>query len=235
MTLERFLQLVKQVVNTKTIYVYGTYGQKLTEDLIAYKARQYPTYNNPTRTAKYRSLLGKGYEAWDCVGLIKGIFWGWTPTTSPRYGTGGVPDMGCNTMIDRCLGVTTNFNGIVPGEVVWMPGHIGVYIGNGEVVEATPSWKDGVQITKLAGRGWTKHGKLPYVDYTVKKEEVPIVATGKFKDVPNAHWGFEAIEELAKLGVVGGYGKTGEFRPDNTASRAEVAAMIYRVVQLMEK
>lgn len=30
MTLERFLQLVKQVVNTKTIYVYGTYGQKLT-------------------------------------------------------------------------------------------------------------------------------------------------------------------------------------------------------------
>lgn len=55
-----------------------------------------------------------------------------------------------------------------------MSGHIGVYIGNGLAVECTPRWSDGVQITavhnigKIAGyngRTWTKHGKLPHVNY----------------------------------------------------------------------
>ena len=46
-----------------------------------------------------------------------------------------------------------------------MPGHCGVYIGGGQVVEATPKWNNGVQITALAARKWQKHGKLPYVVY----------------------------------------------------------------------
>ena len=59
-----------------------------------------------------------------------------------------------------------------------MPGHIGVYIGDGLAVEATPAWKDGVQITAVYnigkksgynGRSWTKHGKLPYIAYEAEK------------------------------------------------------------------
>jgi N-acetyl-anhydromuramyl-L-alanine amidase AmpD len=52
-----------------------------------------------------------------------------------------------------------------------MRGHCGVYIGDGKVVESTPIWKNGVQITALSARKWLKHGKLPYVEY----EEVATV------------------------------------------------------------
>lgn len=77
-------------------------------------------------------------------------------------------------MIGKCTDVTTDFSSIEVGEAVWMSGHIGVYIGNGLCVECTPRWSDGVQITAVHnigkitgynGRTWTKHGKLPHVNY----------------------------------------------------------------------
>ena len=51
-----------------------------------------------------------------------------------------------------------------------MKGHCGIYIGNGQVVESSPKWKNGVQITSLSARNWQKHGKLPYVEYEDKAE-----------------------------------------------------------------
>lgn len=51
----------------------------------------------------------------------------------------------------------------------------GIYVGDGNVVEATPSWNNGVQITSrnnikhilgMVGRDWTKHGKLPWLTYS---------------------------------------------------------------------
>ena len=62
-----------------------------------------------------------------------------------------------------------------------MPGHIGVYIGDGLAVECTPKWDNKVQITAVANIGkkagynsrkWTKHGKLPYVEYVVEAPAV---------------------------------------------------------------
>ena len=79
-------------------------------------------------------------------------------------------------MIKVCSDISTNFDDIEVGEAVWCEGHIGVYIGNGLAVECTPAWKNCVQITACncnkAGydtRKWTKHGKLPYIDYSVPK------------------------------------------------------------------
>ena len=52
--------------------------------------------------------------------------------------------------------------------------HFAVYIGDGKAVECTPSWKNKVQITACNcvkpgydTRTWKKHGKLPYIDYSV--------------------------------------------------------------------
>lgn len=80
-------------------------------------------------------------------------------------------------MIKVCKNVTTDFSRIEVGEAVWMEGHIGVYVGDGLAVECTPRWKNKVQITacnrNVSGydrRNWTKHGKLPYVEY---KTETP--------------------------------------------------------------
>jgi hypothetical protein len=57
--------------------------------------------------------------------------------------------------------------------LVWMSGHVGVYVGDGKVVESTPSFWDGCQFTHLANIGyrtgnyrkWAKCGHLPWVEY----------------------------------------------------------------------
>ncbi len=52
----------------------------------------------------------------------------------------------------------------IPGLAVWHEGHIGIYIGNGEVVE-TMGTKYGVVRTQLAGSRWTHWLKVPYITY----------------------------------------------------------------------
>lgn len=54
------------------------------------------------------------------------------------------------------------------GVLVFMDGHVGIYIGNGKVIEAR-GHAYGVVETNLVGRGWTKWGKLNWIEY-VKKE-----------------------------------------------------------------
>ena len=117
----------------------------------------------------------------DCVCLIKGILWGWNGDKSKTYGgacykANGVPDTNADGMIKMCSNVSTDFTNIEVGEAVWLQGHIGVYVGDGLVVECTPKWHNKVQVTALGNlgnksgyytRSWTKHGKLPWIDYSV--------------------------------------------------------------------
>ena len=80
----------------------------------------------------------------------------------------GFPDLNANMMIAKCKDVSKDFKNILPGEATWLSGHIGVYIGDGKVIESTLIWKKGVQIidcwnvqkTNGNGRLWVKHGKL---------------------------------------------------------------------------
>jgi hypothetical protein len=116
--------------------------------------------------------------------------WGWQGTQEKNggaaYGSNGVPDQNANTIIDGCLDVSTDFTAIQIGEAVWLPGHIGIYVGDGLVVECTPKWADGVQVTACnapkAGypvRTWKKHGKLPYLSYGEKAEvSLPVLERG---------------------------------------------------------
>ena len=50
------------------------------------------------------------------------------------------------------------------GLAVWKQGHIGVYIGNGYVIEAMGT-KYGVVKTQLAGRNWSHWLKIPGIHY----------------------------------------------------------------------
>lgn len=134
----------------------------------------------------------------DCVCLIKGILWGWSGNASKTYGgagyaINGVPDIGADTMITKCAGVTTDFSKIVVGEAVWCSGHIGVYIGDGLAVECTPRWENDVQITAVANIGqkngynartWTKHGKLPYIEYGAEESTPATEPSGSGTEAP---------------------------------------------------
>ena len=166
-------------VNYKTLYVYGCFGSPMND---TNKYRYTHNYEYNEQPARKNKILNASYDTFgfDCVNLIKGLLWGWNGNLNATYGgavygSNGVPDTNANGMFnDYCTGKTTNFNNIVPGEFVWMDGHIGVYIGDNLVVECTPIWNDGVQITGLGNKGgksgyatrtWTKHGKSKFLDY----------------------------------------------------------------------
>lgn len=144
-------------------YVWGTYGNVLTESLFAYKLKQYPD-----GVGKYESFIRAnwlGRRTADCVGLIKGYSWLDTSSEAIRYGTNGMPDYGANQMYQSAV-VKGEMSSMpeIKGLAVWKPGHIGVYIGNGYVVEAMGT-KHGVVRTKVTGRGWRGWCKVPSIDY----------------------------------------------------------------------
>lgn len=167
---------IHTVKNFKTVYVKGCFGAPLTE---ANKARwqKEQAYNRRAdRAAKLASVQADTF-GFDCVCFIKALLWGWHGDYDHVYGgtayaSNGVPDMGEGDMIHACALVSTDFSNIEAGEVVWLPGHIGIYVGDGLVAECTPSWSDGCQLTacnrSISGhnrRDWVKHGRLPWLRY----------------------------------------------------------------------
>lgn len=144
-------------------YVWGTYGCVLTDSLFAYKLKQYPD-----GVGNYEDFIRAnwlGGRTTDCVGLIKGYGWLNPDAMTIDYGTNGMPDLGANQMYySASVSGTIDTMPDIPGLAVWHDGHIGVYIGNGEVIEAMGT-KYGVVKTELAGRGWTHWLQIEYINY----------------------------------------------------------------------
>lgn len=174
-------------------YWYGTFGNKATQSLLTSKTKQYPTHYTSDRTAKYKSQIGQRVH--DCVGLIKGYLWSESATATPKYNAS--QDVSANGMLSRCK-EKGNISTIpeIPGVLVFMPGHVGVYIGNGRVIEAR-GFAYGVVETKLSARTWTSWGKCPWIIYptattsTVKPSANSNVSyfkkyTGKSKSIVDA-------------------------------------------------
>ena len=179
MTVEAFIKILKSIEKNKTVYVYGGIGQIVTNSLLNTKAKQYPSFYTISRMAILKKFVGRGYYGFDCVNVIKSILWGWNGDKTKvycgaKYASNTVPDVSADGFIQLCTDVSRNFKNIKIGEAVWMSGHIGVYIGNGLVIECSPRWKNSVQITCCANvktragyhsRTWTKHGKIPWLIY----------------------------------------------------------------------
>ena len=183
-----FVEKLKGIANNyETLYVMGCFGAPMD----AANKNRYTSnhsYNmNTNRTKRIRQASNKTF-GFDCVGLIKSVLWGWDGSTNKTYGgakyaSNGVPDIDADTMIKRCSNVSNDFKKIEIGEAVWQQGHIGVYIGNGLVIESSPKWKNCVQITACNmdkvgynRRNWTKHGKLAYINYTATLKTLEEIA-----------------------------------------------------------
>ena len=144
-------------------YVWGTYGSVLTDSLFAYKLEQYP--DGVGSYADFIRANWLGGRTTDCVGLIKGYGWLNPDTMTIEYGTNGMPDLGANQMYyNASVPGTIDTMPDIPGLAVWHDGHIGVYIGDGYVIEAMNT-KKGVVKTKLEGRGWTHWLQIEYINY----------------------------------------------------------------------
>jgi hypothetical protein len=168
MKVNDFLNLVLARENQG--YIYGAYFDRIiTEDYIQAKAAQYPDLYTPSYIQRSRSWIG--HYAGDCVGLIKQAYW--TNTSGVvQYGYLGRADLSANGMLQAAQ---------VKGPIITMPnkagifvhsnGHIGVFIGDGEVIEAR-GVNYGVVITNLWLRPWTSWGYVPYItDYDEYTEE----------------------------------------------------------------
>ena len=142
-------------------YVWGSFGFLLTEAQLRQLKGQYPEM-----VGGYESIIRAkwlGGRTTDCVGLIKSYGWFDPDELKIRYGTNGMPDITANQMYYAAT-VSGTIDTIpeVPGLAVWCDGHIGVYVGNGEVVEAR-STSSGVVRTKLAERHFTHWLQVPYI------------------------------------------------------------------------
>lgn len=150
-------------------YVWGTYGEVFDQALYEYKLDQYP--EEVGRYAEFIETNWLGGRTADCVGLIKGYGWLNPETQEIEYGTNGMADVGADQMYENA----TEKGSIdsmpeIPGLAVWHSGHIGIYIGDGEVIEAMGT-RYGVVRTQLSDSRWTHWLKVPYITYVEQPPE----------------------------------------------------------------
>lgn len=150
-------------------YVWGTYGHVLTRGYFDSKAAQYPEEVGGQSDFILANWLGR--RTADCVGLIKGYCWFDPEEQTIGYAANGMPDVATEGMIGLCR-EKGNMDTLpeIPGLLLWMDGHVGVYIGDGYAIEAMGT-RYGVVKTQVAGRGWQLWGKLPCIEYIEETEE----------------------------------------------------------------
>ena len=174
-------------------YWFGTFGQTATELLYKSKKKQYPNYYT---AQDFSTQYGKRVH--DCVGLIKGYLWSDTPASSPKYRAS--QDASADGMLALCWekgDISTMPE--IPGVLVFSPQHVGVYIGNGYVIEAR-GHAYGVVKTKLSSRGWKNWGKCPWIEYDNQTSKENLILSFQKAAIADG-------AQLPKYGADGEYGQ----------------------------
>lgn len=210
---EKALNIAK---NMTTSYLLGSFGHVASKSNLNRLLNQYP--ENYNWVGKAQEIIGQGFY-FDCCGLLKSLAWNFSGDLEKVYGgatyaSNNVADCDANTMCKNGIDVSTDFSNIMIGEAVWMNNHIGIYCGNNIVVEATPSFGNGVLMTALLnksavsglnGRIWTKHFKLPWVDYSFATSTENILPSGQSTQVAFAQYFDKSLANTYKVST-GGYG-----------------------------
>lgn len=158
----------------KTVYMWGGIYRPVTENYIQQLYKIYGKAHYPdSRITALRKCIDKGYYGIDCVGLVKSYYWSGKAEGgkgSPNYGKVGFPDVNANAMFNAAKEKgTIDKLPEIPGLVLYSTKHphVGVYVGNGYVIESTLSARgDGVTKAKVsAWNGWTHWFKCPYIQY----------------------------------------------------------------------
>lgn len=230
-TAKGLVDYVKKALKEDWGYVLGTYGQILTPAVLRAKQNQgygVGAYNRRHNTY-VRKYLNKRVS--DCYGLVKGFLW--TDKNGKVTYDGRMDrnqEMAYNAAKEK--GTIANIPEI-PGLVLWMKGHAGIYIGNGEFIEiaGVPVGMRKGKITNgkvTRGSKFTHWFKDTFIDYgkggiTIPPNKQPVKPVMKWYGIGSPHNEIAPVQELQKnleaLGYsVGSWGTNGVMGKDTAGA-----------------
>ncbi len=144
-------------------YVWGTFGDILTEDLLYEKLQQYPEGVGDYEDVIREKWMGRRVA--DCAGLIKSYGWYDPDSGAILYRYGEMKDWGTEEFYENAQ-VKGDIDTLPeePGLVLHGNGHVGVYIGGGYAIEAIAT-AGGVVKTRVADRPWLHWLECPFIQY----------------------------------------------------------------------
>ena len=150
-------------------YVWGSFGQICTPDFLAQKERQYPANVG----GSYGDIIRRkwmGHRVTDCIGFLKYYLmvdkFGDNPAYIAAY------DHGANQHFQEAREKgPMNTMPEIPGLLLHMDGHVGIYIGGGWAIEARGT-AYGVVKTRVKDRPWDHWYKSIFLDYSAQPAAV---------------------------------------------------------------
>lgn len=140
------------VTKKNTPYFYGSKMKVLTNVFMATMHKMYPNTVTDAYMTKAKNKGQIGVVNTDCSGLISGY-------TNKILGSAQLYSQAYARMPINTWKIWA------PGVVLWKSGHVGVYIGNGKVIEAR-GIDYGTVETDIEARGWSYGLTFSWMDYT---------------------------------------------------------------------
>lgn len=154
----------EECLKLPTHYIWGGIGEVLTPKLIAQKTALYPLVYTVDYRHDLLPYLGKEIRGFDCSGLINCFRMGGLDTFQMQ----GDLDQSSSELFQSAF-VKGDISTLpeLAGICLFLPGHVGIYLGNGRVAEATnnPKFGNGVVETHLTDRSWTHWFHCPGIIY----------------------------------------------------------------------
>ena len=173
-TAQGLVDYVKACMKIPHIYLWDGNGEYLTTELVNELAAKFPDWYTPEKKAVRLTLADKGIRGWDCIGIIKSYIWNDYHqdntalfSEEENYST-------------RTLIKAAKVQGPIedmpekPGLILWKPGHVGVYIGDGQVIDVAciihatdiTHHVGGIQQLPVEATHWTHWLEYPGIDYS---------------------------------------------------------------------
>lgn len=180
------VQFAKKALNENWGYCLGSFGNILTTSFMNQKMSQgggVGSYNTKHK-AYLQKFLNK--RVTDCYGLVKAFIW-WNNGQVKYVSAQDRNQKGAYNAAKEKGSISTIPE--MPGLILWMRGHAGIYIGNGEFIECVGA-PVGMRKGKIvngkvtSGSKFTHWFKDSYIKYEILEEFINLDILGKKVKVP---------------------------------------------------